>query len=63
MQYEIPAALKLSPECVDLIRRLLVGDPRQRIGVPGILAHPWFRRHLPIDLQVGARQLKLFIAI
>ena len=52
VQYEIPAALRLSAECVDLLRLILVGNPAQRITIPGILAHPWFQRHLPIDLQV-----------
>lgn len=52
VQYEIPEALKLSPDCVDLLTRILVGKPEQRISIPAMCAHPWFKRNLPIDLQV-----------
>ncbi len=53
-QYDIPPALRLSAECVDLLSRILVVAPAQRIGVAGICAHPWFLRNLPGDLQVNA---------
>ena len=52
-QYDIPPVLRLSAECVDLLSRILVAAPAQRIGVAGICAHPWFLRNLPGDLQVS----------
>ena len=52
-QYDVPPALQLSAECVDLLSRILVAAPAQRIGVAGICAHPWFLRNLPGDLQVS----------
>ncbi|KAK9820580.1 hypothetical protein WJX72_011887 [[Myrmecia] bisecta] len=40
-QYEFPQGLALSPGCKDLISRVFVADPKQRISIPGIKAHPW----------------------
>ncbi|PRW33203.1 Serine threonine- kinase SAPK1 [Chlorella sorokiniana] len=37
----------LSPECRDMLSRLLVVNPEKRIGMEGIFAHPWFQRDLP----------------
>lgn len=37
----IPPRQQVSPECGDLIRRMLTADPARRITVPQILAHPW----------------------
>lgn len=37
----------VSSECKDLISRILVGDPNQRITVQQILQHPWFVDGLP----------------
>lgn len=39
--YEIPASV--SPYARDLITRMLQVDPRKRITIPEIKAHPWMR--------------------
>jgi len=36
-----------SPACINLLRKMLVIDPRQRISLEGIMADPWFRQFLP----------------
>jgi serine/threonine protein kinase len=44
----------LSPECVDILRRLLECDPARRLGARGsqeILGHPWFGGLDPDNLQ------------
>ena len=58
-QYDIPPALRLSAECVDLLSRILVAHPGGRIGVAGICVHPWFLRNLPGDLQVNRLMCRL----
>jgi hypothetical protein len=42
-----PPGLALTPECRDLIGRMLAPDPARRIRVADILAHPWFLANLP----------------
>lgn len=43
---EFPESLQISEEAKDLIRKLLVKNPKQRLGAVGggdeILAHPWY---------------------
>lgn len=47
VKYNIPSRLKLSEECKDLLRRILVADPTKRITIKEIYAHPWFLKDLP----------------
>eukprot|EP01063_Lacrimia_lanifica_P010861 TRINITY_DN17617_c0_g1_i1.p1 TRINITY_DN17617_c0_g1~~TRINITY_DN17617_c0_g1_i1.p1 ORF type:complete len:271 (+),score=81.72 TRINITY_DN17617_c0_g1_i1:51-863(+) len=42
MDWHTGAASKLSKPLVDLLRSVLVDNPRARLTVDGILAHPWF---------------------
>jgi serine/threonine protein kinase len=45
-QLRFPDDCELSPELVDIVRRLLVVRPQDRLGhasIEEILAHPWFR--------------------
>ncbi len=44
-----PALPQISPECRDLLCKLLVGDPRHRLSMAQIQAHPWFLTNLPPD--------------
>ena len=37
----------LTPECTDMMSRLLEVDPDKRITVPDVLKHPWFVQELP----------------
>jgi calcium-dependent protein kinase len=36
-----------SPQCLDLIRRLLTRDPTQRLTAVQAMQHEWFRMHVP----------------
>lgn len=36
-----------SPEVIDLLQKMLVADPAERITVPQMLEHPWVRQGLP----------------
>lgn len=65
VEYQIPGTM--SAELRDLLARMLVKDPSQRIGLPGIMAHPWFLRSLPpgladmnarMDPDAAARQVR-----
>jgi hypothetical protein len=47
VDYHIPSHIKLSPEGHDLLRRVLVADPAQRINVAQIYDHPWYCKNLP----------------
>lgn len=33
----------VSDECKDLIKKLLVGDPKKRLSAGEALNHPWFK--------------------
>ncbi|KAL4457282.1 hypothetical protein ABPG75_012147 [Micractinium tetrahymenae] len=43
VQYTIPPHVELTEGCVDLLRRIFVPDPAQRIGLAEVQQHPWFR--------------------
>jgi serine/threonine protein kinase len=47
VDYHIPSHIKLSPEGHDLLKRVLVADPTQRINVAQIYDHPWYCKNLP----------------
>ena len=47
MEYSLPPRANVSPECRDLLSRLLVADPRSRIPLQGVWQHPWFQQDLP----------------
>ena len=38
---ETPAYLGLSDDCKDILSKIFVADPTQRITIQGILRHPW----------------------
>lgn len=39
-----PPPLQLTPECIDLLDRILHVDPNQRLRIPEIQAHPWMNQ-------------------
>lgn len=43
----IPPGVDISPLCHDLLRRMLVPDPDQRITMANIQRHKWFTTNLP----------------
>ncbi|EFN57456.1 hypothetical protein CHLNCDRAFT_34706 [Chlorella variabilis] len=47
VEYDWPAHIKLSPECRDLMSRILVADPSKRITIHEIQDHPWYMKDLP----------------
>lgn len=49
MQWSIPAGVEISPECRDLLSRMLVRDPDERITMSQIHTHPWFTANLPAE--------------
>ncbi len=51
VKYSFPSSLALSRECVDLITKIFVANPANRISIGGIRAHPWFLKNLPEELQ------------
>lgn len=46
-QLDIPEWLRLSPECVDLLRRLLEPEPEARASIKDVMNDPWFQVELP----------------
>ena len=40
-----PLPARLSPELRDLLQRMMCLDPRQRISLEGVAAHPWLQAH------------------
>lgn len=48
-EWSIPADVDVTPECRDLLRKLLVGDPSKRLSMVAIQKHPWFLANLPPD--------------
>lgn len=47
MEYRIPEGGKVSEELRDLLSKILMEDPQQRISMQGIMRHPWFQKDLP----------------
>jgi serine/threonine protein kinase len=44
VDFRIPKYPRISPECRDLLMRILVGDPDQRLTIAQIQKHPWCAR-------------------
>jgi serine/threonine-protein kinase SRK2 len=58
VEYYFPQNIQVTRECTDLLVRILVGDPGQRLTIPQIRCHPWFLQNLPRELLV--RHLSAF---
>ena len=41
VDYRCPKYPRISPECRDLIQRILVREPDQRLTIQQIQEHPW----------------------
>jgi serine/threonine protein kinase len=46
-----PYIPKLSAECIDLLNKMLVVDPANRISLSALEQHPWMSTALPEDLD------------
>jgi len=44
--YKLNDQMKLSPECKDLIKKMITVDRSKRISGEDILKHPWFAKYL-----------------
>lgn len=58
VKYSFPSNLHLSRECLDLISRIFVANPHQRISIGQIQQHPWFLKNLPEELRDGGVAMK-----
>lgn len=47
VDYTIPAHVRISDECRDLLKKILVANEKERITVDGIYNHPWYCKNLP----------------
>lgn len=52
LQWSIPTNIEISPECRDLLTRMLVRDPDERITMAQIHQHPWFIANLPMEVTL-----------
>lgn len=53
LEYRIPEKLNLSPCVKDLLARIFVKDPSQRMTIAEIKQHAWYLHRLPYELQEG----------
>lgn len=44
VDYSFPTSVAVSPECKDLLAKILIADPDKRITVQQILRHPWYMK-------------------
>ncbi|GMH39178.1 hypothetical protein BSKO_07076 [Bryopsis sp. KO-2023] len=59
LNYHLPS--DLTPECRDLIKKILKDDPKQRITISEIMQHPWYKVGLPPNaLTMNDVYLKAF---
>jgi serine/threonine-protein kinase SRK2 len=47
VDYEFPEHVRPSPECEDLLSKILVLEPTKRATLKGIQEHPWYQKNLP----------------
>lgn len=50
VRYVIPPDVEMSANCRDLLQRIFVADPEQRISMRGVISHSWFQENLPQEL-------------
>lgn len=47
VEYEFPPHVRVSRECRDLLKHVLIPDPATRFTVDDIQRHPWYMKELP----------------
>ena len=47
----------ISPECIDLIKKLLVTDPDQRLSIHEAIAHTWFKNFPNLNMSASQKRL------
>ena len=45
VEYGFPANIRVSDDCKDLMKQILVADPSRRLSIPQIMEHPWSVTH------------------
>ncbi|KAL3133461.1 Serine/threonine-protein kinase srk2a [Trebouxia sp. C0009 RCD-2024] len=55
VKYSFPTNLHISRECLDMMSKIFVGNPANRISIAGIKSHPWFTKNLPDELKDGGK--------
>lgn len=66
MHVQMPANVQVSPACRDLLARIFVVDPAQRIDMVGVVGHPWFQEGLAalgMTSQGACFFLRLFVCV
>ena len=56
--YQLPASKPVSRECCDLLARILVPSPHDRISVPEIQQHPWFQE-VRVPMRISLRHTSI----
>ena len=56
VKYCVPPELGISPQCMDLLSRIFLTNPQDRISIADIRKHPWFLLNLPAELAVRGGQ-------
>ena len=51
VDYHFPAKPAVSASCKDLLARILVADPVERLSIQQIYKHPWFTQGFPKQVQ------------
>ncbi|DBA91767.1 TPA: hypothetical protein ACH3X1_003357 [Trebouxia sp. C0004] len=51
VEYGFPSNIRVSDDCKDLLKQILVADPSRRLGIPQIMEHPWFTTELPAGVS------------
>eukprot|EP01025_Chloroclados_australasicus_P068854 TRINITY_DN9605_c0_g1_i2.p3 TRINITY_DN9605_c0_g1~~TRINITY_DN9605_c0_g1_i2.p3 ORF type:complete len:136 (+),score=8.37 TRINITY_DN9605_c0_g1_i2:79-486(+) len=60
VDYKLPDRVNVTPECKDLLSRILVSNPDERYTIQDIIKHPWFQTDLPSRaLQMNDDYLEL----
>jgi serine/threonine protein kinase len=52
--YEFPEGVEVSPQAINLISSILVGDPSKRPSLKQIMEHNWFKSYIPQSIPVTA---------
>ncbi|KAJ1700681.1 hypothetical protein LUZ63_000460 [Rhynchospora breviuscula] len=56
-EYKIPDHIHISQDCQQLLTRIFVANPDERIKIQEIRQHPWFLKNLPEELSETAQVL------
>ena len=59
LQYKIPENGEVSPQLRDLLSKILVDDPQERISMREIQQHPWYLQDLPDGVSDMNNELPL----